>query len=34
MIPALPGDIFHEGQVLNNTWTIQGVLGRGGTGEG
>lgn len=33
MIPALPGDIFHEGQVLNNTWTIQGVLGRGGTGE-
>ncbi|WP_323033701.1 serine/threonine-protein kinase [Paracoccus sp. (in: a-proteobacteria)] len=33
MIPALPGDIFHESQVLNNTWTIQGVLGRGGTGE-
>ncbi|ABL70528.1 serine/threonine-protein kinase [Paracoccus denitrificans] len=33
MIPALPGDIFHEGQVLNNTWTVEGVLGRGGTGE-
>ncbi|HWL56737.1 MAG TPA: protein kinase [Paracoccus sp. (in: a-proteobacteria)] len=33
MIPALPGDIFREGQVLNNTWTIEGVLGRGGTGE-
>lgn len=33
MIAALPNDIFHEGQVLNNTWTIEGVLGRGGTGE-
>ncbi|HRO14313.1 MAG TPA: serine/threonine-protein kinase [Paracoccus sp. (in: a-proteobacteria)] len=33
MIPSLPGDIFRQGQVLNNTWTIEGVLGRGGTGE-
>ncbi len=33
MIPALPGDIFHQGQVLNSTWTIEGVLGRGGSGE-
>ncbi|WP_140848146.1 serine/threonine-protein kinase, partial [Paracoccus sp. FO-3] len=33
MIPALPGDIFREGQVLNNTWAVEGVLGRGGTGE-
>lgn len=33
MIPSLPGDIFRPGQVLNNTWTVEGVLGRGGTGE-
>ncbi|WP_299362945.1 serine/threonine-protein kinase [uncultured Paracoccus sp.] len=33
MIPSLPGDIFRQGQVLNNTWSIEGVLGRGGTGE-
>ncbi len=33
MIEALPGDIFHRGQVLNNTYEIEGVLGRGGTGE-
>ncbi len=33
MIDALPGDIFHRGQVLNNTYEIEGVLGRGGTGE-
>ena len=29
----LPGDIFHQGQLLNNTYEIEGVLGRGGTGE-
>jgi eukaryotic-like serine/threonine-protein kinase len=33
MIDALPGDIFHQGQILNNTYEIEGVLGRGGTGE-
>ena len=33
MIDALPGDIFRRGQVLNNTYEIEGVLGRGGTGE-
>lgn len=33
MIDALPGDIFRKGQVLNNTYEIEGVLGRGGTGE-
>ena len=33
MIDALPGDIFQRGQVLNNTYEIEGVLGRGGTGE-
>ncbi len=33
MIDALPGDIFARGQVLNNTYEIEGVLGRGGTGE-
>jgi len=33
MIDALPGDIFHRGQILNNTYEIEGVLGRGGTGE-
>ncbi|HEX9859482.1 MAG TPA: serine/threonine-protein kinase, partial [Paracoccaceae bacterium] len=33
MIDALPGDIFRQGQILNNTYEIEGVLGRGGTGE-
>lgn len=33
MIPPLPSDIFHPGQVLNNTYEIEGVIGRGGTGE-
>ncbi len=33
MIDALPGDIFSRGQILNNTYEIEGVLGRGGTGE-
>jgi hypothetical protein len=33
MIEALPGDIFHRGQILNNTYEVEGVLGRGGTGE-
>lgn len=33
MIGPLPGDIFRQGQVLNHTYEIEGVLGRGGTGE-
>ncbi|MGB8814884.1 MAG: serine/threonine-protein kinase [Paracoccaceae bacterium] len=33
MIGPLPGDIFHQGQILNNTYEVEGVLGRGGTGE-
>ena len=33
MIDPLPGDIFQKGQVINNTYEIEGVLGRGGTGE-
>ncbi len=33
MNDALPGDIFARGQILNNTYEIEGVLGRGGTGE-
>jgi hypothetical protein len=33
MIAPLPGDIFAPGQILNNTYEIEGVLGRGGTGE-
>ncbi|APO78570.1 serine/threonine protein kinase protein (plasmid) [Rhizobium etli 8C-3] len=33
MIDPLPGDIFRKGQLLNNTYEIEGVLGRGGTGE-
>ena len=32
MIDRLPGDIFRQGQVLNHTYEIEGVLGRGGTG--
>ena len=33
MIESLPSDIFRAGEVLNNTYEIEGVLGRGGTGE-
>lgn len=33
MVPPLPSDIFAPGQVLNNTYEIEGVIGRGGTGE-
>ncbi len=33
MIGPLPGDIFRQGQVLNHTYEIEGLLGRGGTGE-
>jgi eukaryotic-like serine/threonine-protein kinase len=33
MIDPTPGDIFRKGQVLNNTYEIEGPLGRGGTGE-
>ncbi len=33
MFDPLPSDIFHIGQILNNTYEIDGVLGRGGTGE-
>lgn len=33
MNDPLPGDIFETGQILNNTYEIEGVLGRGGTGE-
>lgn len=33
MTSPLPGDIFEVGQVLNNTYEIDKILGRGGTGE-
>ena len=33
MFDPLPSDIFQAGQILNNTYEIEGVLGRGGTGE-
>ena len=33
MKDPMPTDIFKIGQVLNNTYEIIGVLGRGGTGE-
>lgn len=33
MKDPMPSDIFSTGQVLNNTYEIKGVLGRGGTGE-
>jgi eukaryotic-like serine/threonine-protein kinase len=33
MVPPLPSDIFAPGQVLNNTYEVEGVIGRGGTGE-
>jgi len=33
MTDPLPSDIFQRGQVLNNTYEIEDLLGRGGTGE-
>ena len=33
MIDPMPSDIFQRGQILNNTYEIEGILGRGGTGE-
>ena len=33
MKDPLPSDIFRPGQVLNNTYEIIEILGRGGTGE-
>lgn len=33
MIDPLPSDIFCADEVLNNTYKIEGLLGRGGTGE-
>ncbi|MEM9428889.1 MAG: protein kinase [Pseudomonadota bacterium] len=33
MIAPEPTDMFRRGEVLNNTYEILGVLGRGGTGE-
>ena len=33
MIEPMPSDIFQRGQILNNTYEIEGILGRGGTGE-
>jgi eukaryotic-like serine/threonine-protein kinase len=33
MIESRPSDIFKPGQLINNTYRIEGVLGRGGTSE-
>jgi eukaryotic-like serine/threonine-protein kinase len=33
MVDTMPGDIFRPGQILNHTYEIEAVLGRGGTGE-
>lgn len=33
MTESLPGDIFRPGDLLNNTYRIEAVLGRGGTSE-
>jgi serine/threonine-protein kinase len=33
MIASQPGDAFQPGEVLNNTYRIEGILGRGGTSE-
>lgn len=33
MNPSQPGDIFQPGDLLNNTYRIETVLGRGGTSE-
>lgn len=33
MTEPRPGDIFRQDQVLNHTYVIEGLLGRGGTGE-
>ena len=33
MTDSLPGDIFHPGDLLNNTYRVEAILGRGGTSE-
>lgn len=33
MMDALPGDTFQPGDLLNNTYRVEGILGRGGTSE-
>lgn len=33
MIDSRPGDMFQPGDLLNNTYRIEALLGRGGTSE-
>ncbi|KAG1647590.1 putative serine/threonine-protein kinase Sps1 [Nymphon striatum] len=33
MLESLPGDLFQPGDLLNNTYRIEGLLGRGGTSD-
>ena len=33
MIESRPGDAFQPGELLNNTYRIEALLGRGGTSD-
>ena len=33
MLESRPGDLFQPGDLLNNTYRIEGLLGRGGTSD-
>jgi hypothetical protein len=33
MVDSRPGDIFQPGELLNNTYRVESILGRGGTSE-
>lgn len=33
MVDSKPGDIFQPGELLNNTYRVESILGRGGTSE-
>ncbi len=33
MLDPRPSDTFHPGDILNNTYSVEGILGRGGTSE-
>ncbi len=33
MLESMPGDLFQPGDLLNNTYRIEGLLGRGGTSD-
>jgi serine/threonine-protein kinase len=33
MTDSRPGDLFQPGDLVNNTYTVEAILGRGGTSD-